>query len=138
MSRIETAIRTRLLADTAITDIVGDRITLNILPQDPVYPAITFEVMPGTGSEHSMDGASGHSRPRVRVTSWNDDDHGGADVILSLQEDIRKAFQGLIGTVAGVRLQGGIFQGKTSLFDDNLTAHSIVSEFEVPFDEIKP
>lgn len=57
-----------LMATSAVTTVVGDRISLEQLPQDAALPAITFET---TGLIGSTEGTAPIYESRVRVNAWS-------------------------------------------------------------------
>ena len=66
---LETALRTFVLADAAVTSLAGTRMYPRKLPQTPVLPAIVYQRI-DTRRMHDMAGPDGLPRPRFQVTCW--------------------------------------------------------------------
>jgi hypothetical protein len=66
---IEAALRSMLLADDEVEEIVGTRVYVGRLPQNPTYPAITLE--PVTLNDNNTLRAPGDLRwARIEVNAW--------------------------------------------------------------------
>lgn len=66
---MEQALRAFLLSYSAITDLIGTRIYPDILPQDPTYPAITYQEISGP-RDYTQQGADGVTTYRVQLDLW--------------------------------------------------------------------
>ena len=68
---LEEAVRARLLAITAVTDLVGTRIYILTLPQTPTWPAIRVALIdePVTSA---VDGETALAQARIQVDAWVD------------------------------------------------------------------
>ena len=67
---VEAAVRARLLEETAITDLVDDRISPHTRDQDPAaVPAITYE-SPGIEEIRDLDGPTGSGRLALQIDAW--------------------------------------------------------------------
>lgn len=69
MAEVETAIVTRLNAYGGLTALTSMRIYPLILPQEPTYPAVTYQRIDGP-REHAFGGDMGIPHPRIQVDSW--------------------------------------------------------------------
>ena len=65
MADIKTAMQVYLLTIDGITDLVGDRIGPDALPQGETLPAITLTKISG-GSQQHLSGPSGWAEPRIQ------------------------------------------------------------------------
>lgn len=59
----------RMLANTALTDLVSTRINWLNRPQEEGLPAVTLQVISG-GRDYHMKGATGLRSPRIQVDCW--------------------------------------------------------------------
>ena len=91
---IETDIRARLLADAGVSAIVGTRIYAVILPQDPTYPAASYQRISGPRMQE-LAGATDRAMARIQIDSWAVT-YAGAQ---SLAAAIRESLNGFIGTL---------------------------------------
>lgn len=71
---LEVALRTYLLAQTAISDVIGDRLQPLPAPEDlSMYPCITFKEISHLGS-YTNDGPTGWNQERLlyncRASTW--------------------------------------------------------------------
>lgn len=64
-----TALRGALTGTAAVTALVGSRIYFVRLPQEPVLPAITMELLDGD-PDNTISGAQALHWARVRIHSW--------------------------------------------------------------------
>lgn len=100
---IELALRSLLLANTRVATLVQSRVYPVHLPQAPVYPAITYQVITGA-SEYSHDGPSQLANLRVQF-----DLYAGSHVsVLQLRNAVMQALSGTSGVYGSppVRIQG--------------------------------
>lgn len=65
---VEQAIRTRLLSLSAVTDLVGSRITVDIMHEEPTLPAICVTRVSEVRGQH-LRGPDGINESRVQVDS---------------------------------------------------------------------
>lgn len=59
----------RLSSQPAITSIVSLRIYAGILPQDPIYPALTYKTI-SRFPEHCFGADPGNEQARIQVDCW--------------------------------------------------------------------
>lgn len=90
---IEFALYSFLSNVTAITALVGDRITPMERGQGEALPAVTYQTISNVPDYH-LGGESGHSAARIQIDCW-------ADTYLAvkqLAEEVRLAVSGHVGT----------------------------------------
>lgn len=91
---IETAFKAMVEAQAGITALIGSgvdaRLYPEILPQNPVYPAMTYQVISGPRAYH-QDGADGTTTFRVQVDMYDTD----ADGLVALRDAVEAALSGL-------------------------------------------
>lgn len=107
MAVLEEGVFARLSASTGVTSIVGSRIYPEELPQNPTYPALTYQRISGRSGFHQT-GLSGMGEGRIQVTCWSRKaEKGGGDYpkVKDLREGVRLSLAGFQGTVAGVEIQ---------------------------------
>lgn len=67
---VETDIRRRLVADGTVSGLVGTRIYALVLPQDPTYPAVTYQRISGPRLQ-DLAGSAGRGMARIQIDSWS-------------------------------------------------------------------
>lgn len=113
---VATELRSFLLADADISDLVGTRIHPLTLPQNPTLPAITFQWISGTRSHH-YQGPDGLSRPRIQFDCY-------ASTYLEMEElsEALRArmdgFSGIIGDLETLSVQGIFFDSERDFYED--------------------
>lgn len=114
---IETALRTALLADVTISALVdARRIYPVMLPQAPVYPALTFQTISGD-SHYAMQGPSELANPRIQIDCYAE----SYDVVMDLRNAVIACLGGYQGTSAGVVIHGVFKVMETDGFENELT-----------------
>lgn len=117
---VESEIVARLEVDGAVTALVGSgddaRIYPVLLPQDPTYPAVTYQRVSGARL-HNLAGTAGFAMPRLSINCWSRT-YGEAK---SLAAAIRASLDGFDGTLATIR-----------------ATIKIVNEIDLPEQEPKP
>lgn len=109
---IETEIRARLASDGAVAGLIGGRIYPLKLPQQPTYPALTYNRVSGPRL-HDLQGSARRAMPRITINSWAED----YDVALVLAQAVRLCLDGFIGRLT--TLQATIrIENEIDLFED--------------------
>lgn len=127
---IEQALETYLIGVPAVAALIvdgaGSRLYPQALPQDPVYPAVTYSVISNPVVE-SHGGNSALAHPRVQFDCWSTDYIQAKTVA----REIRRALQGvkgIMGGAGGVDVDGVDFEDGSAgrdLFDDELGLHGV-------------
>lgn len=125
MSSVRAAIRTLLLGETAITDIVGSRIYYGHLPQEPTLPAIVFFHSSAQASEIHHSGGVPIYHPYIQISLR------GADpvVLETLSEAVKTLLHGYSGTVGGIDLSFVRLVGEYDISDPDLGEYHFPLEF---------
>lgn len=66
---LEVALHSRLFAYSGLRALISIRIYPLILPQNPTYPAITYQRIDGP-REHCISEDAGMAHPRIQIDSW--------------------------------------------------------------------
>jgi len=91
---IEESLYNYLASITDITDIVDDKIYHHHLPQEAVFPVLTFQMI-SSRHDHDIQGAAGACTARYQVDCWS---RSLAECV-ELAEAVRQALQGYKGTM---------------------------------------
>lgn len=88
---LRTSVVAMLRAKSKVTDLVGERIYRERLPQNPALPAVTYMVVSGS-TTNSFSGPSGLDEVTVQIDAW-----GSAIDADNLADAIRESIDGLVG-----------------------------------------
>jgi len=97
---IEDALRSVLLADAAVSALVGTRVAPMKLPQGGTLPAIVYQRI-STIPRMGMESEVGPTRSRVQLSLWADT----FQQVRALTTAVRAALQGWSGPAAGVDIK---------------------------------
>ena len=118
MANIKTAIRTYLLTQSGVTDLVVARITPDHLPQKSALPAIVLTKISGNSQQH-LSGPSGWATPRIQVDCVATTSDGAEE----LREQVRLAMQnhgsnkGAQTLMGDVVVSGVVYEEQFTRFD---------------------
>lgn len=134
--KAESVIYARLTSFVGITDLVGGtgstaRIYGISLPQEPVYPAITYRLINSERIE-SVHSDPGYAKARIQVTCWDATYQG----VKALAEQVRLALErygsAVTGTViAGVTVYDIHMGSQADVFEPELRAYAVATDFNV-------
>lgn len=96
---VESALRTRALAVTAVSDLIAARLYPLKLPQAPTYPAVTYTRISGPRL-YAHDGPAGMAEGRFQFDAWGASYASAKAVAAAL----RGAMEGFSGTSGGVSI----------------------------------
>lgn len=123
---IQQALFTILSAHPGLSALVGSRIYPLILPQNPAYPALTYQRVSGP-REQSHDGPSGLARPRFQVSCW----HPDFDQAKAAAEQVRLALAGYRGIVGGLEIEGIQVENELDLYDPDAKVYRVILDFVI-------
>lgn len=129
---IEAGLRTFLLADATISDLVnGERIHPVQLPQGTNRPAVRYTKISGNRPHSSPQGALGLSGPRIQIDAFAPD----YDDAIALAEAIRKRIDGYRGAMDAVTVQGVFFANEREGYESESNLHFVSRDYFVWFTE---
>ena len=131
MSEIEEAIKSKLLAVTDVSALLGTRFYVNELPQKPTYPAVIYEISEQERDE-TMEGPSGLVKTSFEFTVYDDDYSGLRDLVTK----IRRGMDFERSIILGITLFSTFLETAPTFFDDDLEVNSAVMSFSVWHDEV--
>lgn len=94
------ALVARLKATAAVTDLVGQRIFPDEVPQGKLFPAVFYMTVSDT-KDHFITEMSSLESPNIQLTTYADTKDGAAAVA----EAIKTAINGYQGTLSGISIQ---------------------------------
>lgn len=130
---IEDNLRTYILADSNISNLVAARIYPLKLPQRPTVPAVTYQRISGERM-HSMSGATGLAGPRIQFDCWDTTYLSSKN----LADLLRKRIDGFAGTVDSEVIEGIFMDTEREFFEDGdlLKLYRISMDFFVFYTEL--
>ncbi len=123
---IETGLKAHLVADGAVNADVAGRIYPLKLPQEPTYPAITYEVV-GDTRHRDLSGPGDRERPHFRVHCWA----ATYAAALDLAADVRTALDGFKGTMDTTEVSSVKFDGWNDQFEDVPEVYRRICDFVI-------
>ena len=130
MADVATAICTRLAAHAGTAALIGTRVWLSRLPDDPTYPALVVLKISATRTPLMGDDADKVSA-RVQVSSWAETRAG----VYALAEQVRDALQRWGGTAAGVTVVQVFLDNQVEPFEDDIRQWHFPQDFTVWYTE---
>jgi hypothetical protein len=114
---IEVALRTVLLAGPPVAVLVGTRIYPVVLPEAPVYPAITYQIITGS-SEYAMQGPSQLASPRFQIDLYAATSMALFTLKAALMETL-SGFRGIVGSPP-VHIRGAFREMELDAYEQEL------------------
>jgi hypothetical protein len=138
LTDVRPGLRAYLLADSAISALVGSRMYPITPPQGQVLAHIVYHMISGQGDRH-MQGRSGLSRPRIQIDCWADT----PDVAISLAGEVKERIDGFKGAMAwgtnspqnSVDVQAIFFESERDDYDADSGLYLISHDYIVWFEE---
>jgi len=121
---IETGLRTHLLADGPVAALIGTRMYPLILPQNPTYPCLTYEIVSDI-PHRALAGDSDRERVRVRIHCWASTYTGAIDLATKVRTSVAD-HSGLMGTTAVSSVK---FETWNDTFDDAPEVYRRIADF---------
>jgi len=123
---IETAIYSKLIANTAVTALAAMRIYNTRLPQKPTYPVVVFARV-STGEDMAHDGPVGYESARFQIDSYAAE----ISTVRSLADAVRDCLNGLSATVEGVVVHAVMLDNEFSEWGDLLDIWRITQDYMI-------
>lgn len=130
MTTIEEALFSKLTNESAITDLVGTRVYPLTLPQNPTYPAMTYQQISKVwGKTHQ--GAGDMGWPRFQFDCYGTSYSAAKGVANALRQTI----DGFSGTVATVDVCAIFFVNEVDDFNDEVGVYRVAADYRVIYRE---
>ena len=113
MAGIEEAMTAVLLADSDVTDLIGDKIFPMRAPDDFARPYIVYQKVTGP-REESHSGDSDLAHPRIQLSCWSDT-YAEAKAVA---RTVIGSLHSFVGTSMGIDIQASTIDGEVDTFDD--------------------
>ena len=122
---LETEIRTRLAADGTVSGEVSTRLYPVKLPQDPTYPAITYNRVSAPRLHH-LGGVAGRATVRLSYNSWAET-YAGAQTLAAA---VRASLDGFNGTLATIKCVISL-ENESDLYEQDVEIYRILQDYFV-------
>ena len=120
-----------LTNQSSITDLVSTRIYPQILPQEPVYPAITFR-QDSHDYEETFEGQGGMTDSYYSIDAWA---KTFAEA-MSIGNVVRNAMQNTVGEFGGINIHRCIVSnGPISVYEDEVEGYRQTHVFLIRHNE---
>jgi len=130
---VAAAIRDRLVNESTVSAIVGNRVYRSVLPQNPVFPALVLDVLIDKPRD-TIDGAASLFRADIQVDCWSQK----ASEAAALAEAVRLALQGYRGTHLSVKLRGIYITEQLDGFEPEVSDYKQILRFGVWYRRASP
>jgi len=127
---IEQAIYARLSGFTALTDLVGTRISHAVIPQTEAYPQVAFTRI-STRRYPAMNANATVATSRVQVNVYGTT----AKEAQTVAKQVRAALSRYRGTSGGVVVQAILDEAEHTDYDADIQKHRVILEFMASFEE---
>jgi len=130
MATIEEALYTLVTGRPLIGDIIGTRLYPLRLPQNPVYPAMVYQLVSARWPM-AHDGPADMGFPRVQFDCYA----ASYGVTKILAKTLRREINGFVGTAAGVEITGIFFLNEIDEFGSQAEVYRVSLDFRVNYKE---
>ena len=128
---IKETLYTHLTGHAGLSALISTRLYPRHLPQNPVYPAVTYERI-STPRIKVMGGVSGIAYPRFTFTAWSDD----VDECDAVAEQLRAALDAYWGTVDGTEIKYSSTEDESDAeYDEDVGAYASEVDFIIWHEE---
>jgi len=127
---IEKAIYSGMSTASALTAVVSTRIHEGRLPQNPVYPALTYFIVDDP-LDPTHDSKFGPGRARFQVSAWAKT----YPAMRSLGELVTVYWLGQRGTLASIRVDGVFLEDRFPLYepDQEIEVYQYVTDWRIHY-----
>lgn len=105
---------------TTLTGLIGTRVYRSKLPQNVVYPAVSYWKVSGPRL-HDLENPTGEATPRVQVSCW-----GGTAAVA---EDVAEAVRGVLDGWSSTSVGHCQLVNETDLYDPDVEVYHIALDF---------
>ncbi len=126
-------LRTFLLQDSTLGGLIGTKIYPIVLPQDPIFPAITYQWISGDRL-YSLSGPSGLSGPRIQFDCWAKTYAASEGLFEALRKRL-DGYRGQMGSAPGHTVQGVFFANEVDLYEAEIDVYRRSVDFMIHYEE---
>jgi len=131
LADLRPALRAYLLADAAISSVVGGvRVHPVILPQGETRASLVYNLVSEVNDHHTQ-GASGLVMARIQIDAWA----GLADTADSLARLVKERIDGYRGLMGAVQIQGVFAETAFTSYEDDPKLFRVGRDYLIHFEE---
>lgn len=127
---IKTGLRSALLSNAAVAEIIDTRAYFKMLPQNPTYPALTLEQISGDPL-NCVNEIPALSWTRIRINAWGET-YSEAD---ELAIAVETALNGQTFTLTGVTIGSIVADGMRDFYEPNVDAYYLTQDYKIFYKE---
>ena len=129
---IEADLRTHLVNDTDVNNIVGTRVYPLKLPQTAELPAISFQRISADRAKSVSQGSIGHATPRIQLDCWA----RSYSAVKNLATKVRLALDTFTGNLGGGSyVQHVSLEGESDGFEEGTEFIRVSLDFMISYNE---
>lgn len=129
MADIESALYSILSTTGAITTICGTRIYPIKMPDNSIFPAVTYQKIVET-TEHIINSSGQLKKAIFSISTWvRHTPTATPATARELSAAIRAAIDGIRGLYSGMDIQGILIQNETQTYDEDVEVYRILQDF---------
>lgn len=124
LTDIHEAIRSLLIADTAVHALVGARIYPIHMPLEANLPAITIHEISGP-----EDYVTGHGFPRYQISCWST----SFSAAKAIKDAVKSCLNRYRGIVSGIDIHNISFLNSEDLYEEEVRLYHIPMDFQIVY-----
>jgi len=129
---IKTAIFKHLIAQSGITDLVGERIFRKTLPQGTELPAISYEKVSDVSPGHTSSSDSANPKQSYfRFHCWSNESDTEAENIAAVVITALRDYSGTLGGGGGVTVQRAFLEDESDDYDPETESYQAMVDFTI-------
>lgn len=126
-------LRAYLIGGSAVSTLVGTRVYPVKLPQNPTYPAVTYEQVSGV-RDYTLCGPNGLAWPRVTISSWALS-YSGARALADAVRQRISGFHGEWGSSPPTQIGSVHLDNELDLYEDEAEVYRVAQDYIISFNE---
>lgn len=125
---IQADIRTYLLTQTGVTDLIGSRIYAMKLPKKAVFPSLTYSTISSVRTR-SHSGDSSLTTPRIQLSCWGEKYQDCKDLAAELVSSL-ESYKGLMGSTT---VYSSFVENELDLYDSESKVYHVPVDVKIRY-----
>lgn len=127
---IKTGLRSAILTNVTVAELIDTRAYFKKLPQNPIYPALTLEQI-SSDPLNCINEVPSLSWTRIRINAWAET-YSEADELAIAVED---ALNGQTFSLTGVTIGSIVADGLRDFYEPNVDAYYLTQDYKIFYTE---
>lgn len=127
---LEAGLHAYLTADPAVAALVVTRVTPSIVPQNSVFPAISYFRVTGQ-RVRSLDGPAGRGKPLMQIDLWAE----SYAETKALADAVRRALDGYAGPMGAVQVDAVSLNNEQDVYEDAPELYRVIQDYMISHQE---